>query len=183
MTTRRIAEVTVRSLIKEGSGWDAERLATAVKEGQRDALAQAITWVESSLPEHQERIEALLNKPLATQQACASASQASQGWKKHPHRAIWLGGCEERATKWPCLPLTHPHRGPKVHSSVTRPACSICRIPMSDLPLHLPRWVASREQLQKRFSSVKPRIRFDPCRNCRVGQSEVAVRSMVDILC
>ena len=56
------ARATAKSLIKEGSGWDAERLATAVKEGQRDALAQAITWVESSLPEHQERIEALLNK-------------------------------------------------------------------------------------------------------------------------
>ena len=56
------ARAAAKSLIKEGSGWDARRLATAVKEGQRDALAQAITWVESALPEHQERIEALLNE-------------------------------------------------------------------------------------------------------------------------
>lgn len=55
------ARAAAKSLIKEGSGWDSFRLATAVKQGQRDALAQAITWVESTLPEHQPRIEALLN--------------------------------------------------------------------------------------------------------------------------
>jgi len=56
------ARAAAKSLIKEGGGWDAVRLATAVKQGQRDALAQAITWVESTLPEHQQRIEALLNE-------------------------------------------------------------------------------------------------------------------------
>ena len=92
------ARATAKSLIKEGSGWDAERLATAVKEGQRDALAQAITWVESSLPEHQERIEALLNKtPGNAASMRIGFTGIPGGWKKHPHRAIWLGGCEERA--------------------------------------------------------------------------------------
>ena len=61
-TAKERARSAAKSLIKEGSGWDAQRLAAAVKEGQREALAQAITWVESTLPEHQERIEALLNE-------------------------------------------------------------------------------------------------------------------------
>lgn len=60
-TAKERARAAAKSLIKEGSGWDAIRLAAAVKKGHRDALAQAITWVESALPEHQERIEALLN--------------------------------------------------------------------------------------------------------------------------
>jgi LAO/AO transport system kinase len=37
-------------------------LAAAVCQGQREALAQAITWVESNLPEHQERIAKLLEE-------------------------------------------------------------------------------------------------------------------------
>ena len=33
-----------------------------MREGHREALAQAITWVESTLPEHQERIAHLLEE-------------------------------------------------------------------------------------------------------------------------
>ena len=39
-----------------------ESLAEAVLAGKRDALAQAITWVESTLPEHQARNEELLRR-------------------------------------------------------------------------------------------------------------------------
>ena len=78
------ARAAAKSLIKEGSGWDAIRLATAVKQGQRDALAQAITWVESTLPEHQQRIEALLNETSGESKSCGSGSQAFPGQARAP---------------------------------------------------------------------------------------------------
>ena len=56
------ARATAKSRIQQGDVWTPESLAKAVNEGQRDALAQAITWVESSLPEHQQRIETLLHR-------------------------------------------------------------------------------------------------------------------------
>ena len=55
------AREAARSLIQDATAWTPESLAAAIHGGQRDALAQAITWVESNLPEHQARIEALLN--------------------------------------------------------------------------------------------------------------------------
>ena len=58
------ARARARSLAKSSihgvHSWTAESLAKAVLAGQRDALAQAITWVESTLPEHQARNEELL---------------------------------------------------------------------------------------------------------------------------
>ncbi|MGB2470649.1 MAG: methylmalonyl Co-A mutase-associated GTPase MeaB, partial [Flavobacteriales bacterium] len=58
------ARARARSLAKSSihgvHSWTAESLAAAVLAGQRDALAQAITWVESTLPEHQARNEELL---------------------------------------------------------------------------------------------------------------------------
>jgi len=55
------AREAARLLIQDANPWTPESLAAAIHDGQRDALAQAITWVESHLPEHQARIEALLN--------------------------------------------------------------------------------------------------------------------------
>ena len=55
------AREAARLLIQDANPWTPESLAAAIRDGQRDALAQAITWVESNLPEHQARIEALLN--------------------------------------------------------------------------------------------------------------------------
>ena len=46
--------------IRGTTPWTPEELANAVRAGRREALAQAITWVESTLPEHQERNERLL---------------------------------------------------------------------------------------------------------------------------
>ena len=58
------ARARARSLAKSSihgvHSWTAESLAKAVLAGQREALAQAITWVESTLPEHQPRNEELL---------------------------------------------------------------------------------------------------------------------------
>ncbi len=59
-TAKARARAQARSTIQDASTWTPSTLAAAVQSGQRDALAQAITWVESALPEHQERIEALL---------------------------------------------------------------------------------------------------------------------------
>ena len=60
------ARARARSLAKSSihgvHSWTAESLAEAVLAGQRDALAQAITWVESTLPEHQARNEELLRR-------------------------------------------------------------------------------------------------------------------------
>ena len=51
-----------KSSIHGVSTWTAESLAKAVLAGKREALAQAITWVESTLPEHQARNEELLRR-------------------------------------------------------------------------------------------------------------------------
>lgn len=54
---RDLAQHAIRD-VQHGS---IEDLAQAIRLGQREALAQGITLVESSLPEHQTRIEQLLN--------------------------------------------------------------------------------------------------------------------------
>lgn len=59
-SARDRAREAARSLIQSAQSWTPESLAKAVCEGQREALAQAITWVESAHPEHQDRIERLL---------------------------------------------------------------------------------------------------------------------------
>ena len=58
---RKRAREAARSLIQSAHAWTPESLAHAVCEGQREALAQAITWVESAHPDHQDRIESLLH--------------------------------------------------------------------------------------------------------------------------
>lgn len=54
------AREAARHSIREASAWTPQDLARAVVEGKREALAQAITWVESTAPEHQPFIEELL---------------------------------------------------------------------------------------------------------------------------
>lgn len=56
------AREAARHTIRDAQDWTPSELAQAVLEGRREALAQAITWVESSLPHHQDRIEALLSQ-------------------------------------------------------------------------------------------------------------------------
>jgi LAO/AO transport system kinase len=59
---RARARNLAKSSIHGVPSWTAESLAAAVLAGKRDALAQAITWVESTLPEHQARNEELLRR-------------------------------------------------------------------------------------------------------------------------
>ena len=54
------ARKAAQQLIQDSHTWTPETLADAVRSGRRDALAQAITWVESDLPEHQAFIEKLM---------------------------------------------------------------------------------------------------------------------------
>ena len=65
-------------------GLDPETLANAVREGQREALAQAITWVESAHPDHQDRNEALLRlTPSAGQSVRIGFTWDSGGGQEH----------------------------------------------------------------------------------------------------
>lgn len=59
---RQLAREAASSLIRKGPSWTVETLAKAVKSGNREALAQAITWVESTKREHQPQIEQLLEQ-------------------------------------------------------------------------------------------------------------------------
>ena len=58
---RKKAREAASDRIKQAQQWSPESLAKAVCAGNRDALAQAITWVESAAPDHQRRIESLLS--------------------------------------------------------------------------------------------------------------------------
>ena len=58
---RKKARKAASDRIKQAQQWSPESLAEAVCAGNRDALAQAITWVESAAPDHQRRIESLLS--------------------------------------------------------------------------------------------------------------------------
>ena len=69
---RSRARDAARALIQSAQAWTPESLAKAVREGQREALAQAITWVESAHPDHQDRNEALLRLAPVRGRACAS---------------------------------------------------------------------------------------------------------------
>ena len=66
---RARARNLAKSSIHGVPSWTAESLAEAVLAGKRDALAQAITWVESTLPEHQARNEELLRRTHRAERA------------------------------------------------------------------------------------------------------------------
>ena len=76
---RSRARDAARALIQSAQAWTPESLAKAVREGQREALAQAITWVESAHPNHQDRNEALLRLAPVRGRACALDSRGFQG--------------------------------------------------------------------------------------------------------
>lgn len=60
-SARDKARLEATARIQQAHQWTPESLAREVMAGNREALAQAITWVESSNPSHQDRIEALLS--------------------------------------------------------------------------------------------------------------------------
>ena len=60
-SARDKARLEATARIQQAHQWTPESLAREVVAGNREALAQAITWVESSNPSHQDRIEALLS--------------------------------------------------------------------------------------------------------------------------
>jgi LAO/AO transport system kinase len=60
-SARDKARLEATARIQQAHQWKPEDLAREVMAGNREALAQAITWVESSNPSHQNRIEALLS--------------------------------------------------------------------------------------------------------------------------
>ena len=178
------ARAAAKSLIKEGSGWDARRLATAVKEGQRDALAQAITWVESALPEHQERIEAVLNETSGDSSSLRIGFTGIPGAGKST--LIERFGLEavERGHKVAVLaidPSSQRTKGSLLGDKTRMLDLSKHPDASSDPLLRLRPWVASRGDMEAIQLCEAAGYDLILVETVGVGQSEVSVRSMVDV--
>ena len=116
------AREAARSLIQDANPWTPESLAAAIQDGQRDALAQAITWVESNLPEHQARIEALLNLTTRKGSSVRIGFTGIPGAGKSTLiERFGLEAIPKRDTAWLCSRSTLLPSAPKGPCSGTKP--------------------------------------------------------------
>jgi LAO/AO transport system kinase len=171
--------------IRQASAWTPESLASALAQGQRDALAQAITWVESTLPEHQSRIESLLELTSAPRNSLRIGFTGIPGAGKST--LIERFGLEAIRRGWRVAVLA-------VDPSSQRTGGSLLgdKTRMTDLSKHPDAFVrpsaasttlggvarATAEAIQLCEAAGYDLILVE---TVGVGQSEVAVRSMVDM--
>jgi len=186
-SARDRARKNAAGIIRQAPAWTPETLAAAVTEGQRDALAQAITWVESTLPEHQPRIESLLHLTSAPRNSLRIGFTGIPGVGKST--LIERFGLEALRRGWRVAVLA-------VDPSSQRTGGSLLgdKTRMTDLSKHTDAFVrpsaasgtlggvarATSEAIQLCEAAGYNLILVE---TVGVGQSEVAVRSMVDMFC
>ena len=182
---RSRARDAARALIQSAQAWTPESLAKDVREGQREALAQAITWVESAHPDHQDRNEALLRLAPSAGQSVRIGFTGIPGAGK--------------STLIERFGLDAVRRGARVavlavdpSSQRTQGALLGDKTRMHDLSKHLDAFVrpsAASSTLGGVARSTSEAIQLCEAagydlilvETVGVGQSEVTVRSMVDV--
>ena len=122
---RSRARDAARALIQSAQAWTPASLAKAVREGQREALAQAITWVESAHPEHQDRNEA----PCASPQCGAECAHRIYGnsWAGKSTLIERFGlDAVRRGTRVAVLAVDPSSQRTQVRFWETKRACTTC---------------------------------------------------------
>jgi len=179
------ARDAARMSIRGAQSWTPTTLAEAVRAGKREALAQAITWVESSLPEQQPHIEALLAELPASEQSLRIGFTGIPGAGKST--LIERFGLRAVSEGWKVAVLA-------VDPSSQRTGGSLLgdKTRMTELSKHPDAFV--RPSAASSTLGGVSRATSEAIQLCEaagfnlilvetvgVGQSEVAVRSMVDV--
>jgi len=179
------ARDAARLSIRGAQSWTPETLAEAVRQGKREALAQAITWVESSLPDQQPHIEALLAELPASDKSIRVGFTGIPGAGKST--LIERFGLRAISHGWNVAVLA-------VDPSSQRTGGSLLgdKTRMTELSKH-PKAFVRPSAASSTLGGVS-RATSEAIQLCEaagfdlilvetvgVGQSEVAVRSMVDV--
>ena len=124
--------------------YSVQEFVEGILSGNIALLSQAVTLVESSLPEHQEMAQAIIEQALpysgnSIRVGITGVPGAGKSTSIDAFGMHLIG----RDINWPFWQLTRRVNGPRVASSVTRPgwrSCRLRRMHLSDLHPRQARW-------------------------------------------
>lgn len=179
------ARDAARQTIRDAPSWTPQSLAQAVREGKREALAQAITWVESSRPEHQPLIEQLLAELPPTSSSLRIGFTGIPGVGKST--LIERFGLRALAQGWKVAVLAVDPSSQRTGGSLLGDKTRMTELSKHPDAFVRPSAAASTLGGVSRATSEAIQVceaaGFDLIlvETVGVGQSEIAVRSMVDV--